>query len=195
MNRILVSLFITTAFCLNQERTSLGSTQGVSVRQHPYYAPYIVLALKELATERGRAKTNHFYVSKVEQLSEGNYRAIVYWKENRALIYWEPNAGFNRRGDYAPQYDLVQARGESYLRLDKDVVENPPVNSNYKITRERANEMIRECLKGDRFVIARVIHKHRWTQSNKRMQRRPRIESLIVAPVPLAAPLMRSVRP
>ncbi len=149
---VLMVLLLAALPCSSQEKV----LKRVSVLQHPYYAPYVLPALKGLVAKRGKAKRNHFYVSKVKVFEGGYHSVLVYWTENRALVLWEPGRGHNRLGEPDPKYDLANSR--RYWELDKDVV--PSLDdvggSSFLTTRRDAREWVRDCVRyGVRHVINR----------------------------------------
>jgi hypothetical protein len=155
MRKALLLIFfilLTAATCVSQEKV----VKRIPVGRHPYYAPNVLPALKELVAQHGRAKRNHLYVGRVEVLGGGYHSALVYWKENNALVLWEPGRGSNRQGNPEAKYDLSASR--RYWRLDKDVV--PTLNdvggSSYLITRQDAHRWVRDCIRnGVRYMVNR----------------------------------------
>ena len=128
--------------------------RAYSIKEHPYYAPYIVRALSNLVAQYGKAKTNHFYVSKFEEYVTGYMGPWIYWKERRILMTWDQNAGTNKEGELAPEFDLVSWWPRHVYRLDKDLVDGPYANGNDKLTRREATEIIRDCRReGDLFIL------------------------------------------
>jgi hypothetical protein len=134
--------------CLCQGRNS------VPAREHPYYASNMVPALNELVKDRGRSKTNHFYVGHVQVSENGYHSVVVYWKENVALVLWEPGRGFGPSGDPDPRYDLRDTR--RYWDLKKDVVPalSDVAGSSFLLAKNDALKMVDDCIrKGERYVL------------------------------------------
>ena len=133
---------------------ALNQAKRVSVKRHPYYAPYAVRALRNLATQYGKRRMNHFYASRVEEYGSGIPTVWVYWKEERLITTWNAYTGFNKSGEYAPELDLVYAWPRHVWRLDKDLVKGPYANGNDALREQDAAEIIRDCKRfGDLFVI------------------------------------------
>ena len=149
---LLVFSLLAATPCFSQEKV----VERIPVRQHPYYAPSVLPALKELVARYGKAKRNHFYVGRVEVLEGGYHSMLVYWKESNALVLWEQGRGSNRQGNPDAKYDLADSR--RFWRLDKDVV--PTLDdvggSSFLITRQDARRWVRDCIRhGERFVVNR----------------------------------------
>lgn len=143
-----VLLSLSSVVCFSQPKP----IKRISVRRHPYYAPIVLPALKELVAERGRAKQNHFYVGRVEVFEDGYNDVIVYWRENHALVLWEPGRGTGRQGNPDPRNDLRDSR--RYWRLANDVVPTLGYGSNFLITTKQAHDRIRDCVRhGEMYVV------------------------------------------
>ena len=138
----------------NIQDLGLKQARRVSVKQHPYYAPFAVRALRNLAAQYGKHRVNHFYVSKVEEDGGGIPTVWVYWKEERLITTWDAHTGFSESGDYAPELDLTHAWPRHVWRLDKDLVKGQYANGNDALREQDAAEIIKDCkTEGDLFVI------------------------------------------
>jgi len=124
------------------------------IKDHPYYAPFINRALSNLVRQHGYSNSNHFYISKIKEYGNGQDGPWVYWKERRILMTWDRNAGTNKKGEYAPEFDLVSWWPRHVYRLDRDLVKGPYANGNDRLTERDAAAIIRDCRQtGDLFVI------------------------------------------
>jgi hypothetical protein len=161
MNRLLhlfVVIFLISAPALAQSKIN----RKISVQQHPYYRKNVIPALEELVASRGKTRTNHFYIGRVEEFDGGHSSVLVFWKENNALVLWESQRGFGRDGNPDARYDLSQSR--RYWRLDKDVV--PTLDdvgwSSFLITKHDARTWVHDCVRyGRRFVIKRTARSNK----------------------------------
>jgi hypothetical protein len=139
---------------VSQESSAPTPTGTYSVRQHPYYSRFIVRALSNLVAQHGSVKTNHFYISKIEEYASGYSGPWVYWKERRVLMTWDRNAGTNKQGELDPGFDLVSWWPRHVYRLDKDLVNGPYANGNDRLRKRDAAEIIRNCIRtGDLFIL------------------------------------------
>ena len=128
--------------------------RSYSIKQHPYYAPYIMQAISNLVARHGKSKRNHFYFSQVKEYSSGNPMVWLYWKEGRIVMTWDQNTGLNKDGEYAPELDLVYFWPRHVYRLDRDLVKGLYTNGNDGLTETEATEIIRDCKQnGDLFLI------------------------------------------
>ena len=165
MNRLLhllVVFVLSSAPSLAQQKI----IRKIPVQQYPYYRRNVLPALKELVSSRGKTRTNHFYVGRVEVLDGGNHSVLVFWKENNALVLWEPEHGFGSDGNADARYDLSQSR--RYWRLNKDVVPTLDAvgGSSFLITRRDARQWVRDCIRhGTSYVLTRK------TRSNNSLDR------------------------
>ena len=135
-------------------RDAPGPIRTYSIKEHPYYAPFILRALSNLVDHHGESKRNHFYISKVNEYAGGWEQVWIYWKERRILMTWDQNTGTNSKGEYAPEFDLVSWWPKHVYRLNRDLVRGPYANGNDRLTVGEAGDIIRECKQGgDLFLI------------------------------------------
>ena len=133
---------------------SLKPIRTLSVREHSYFSPFIVRALSNLVAQHGKVKRNHFYISQIEEYEHGYSGPWIYWKERRILMTWDQNAGRNKEGELAPEFDLISWWPRHVYRLNQDLVNGPYANGNDRLTKRAAAEIVRECIRrGDLFVL------------------------------------------
>ena len=131
-----------------------GPIRSYSIKEHPYYAPFILRALSNLVDHHGEWKRNHFYISKVKEYAGGSEQVWIYWKEGRILMTWDQNTGTNKKGEYAPEFDLVSWWPRHVYRLNRDLVKGPYANGNDRLTEREAADILRDCKQaGDLFLI------------------------------------------
>lgn len=124
-----------------------------SIKDHPYYAPFISRALANLVRQHGNSKRNHFYVSQIKEYNNGQDGPWIFWKERRILMTWDRNAGTNKQGEQAPEFDLVSWWPRHVYRLERDLVKGRYANGNDRLTGADAAEIIRDCKHGELFLI------------------------------------------
>jgi hypothetical protein len=134
--------------------TGLTPIRTLSIKQHAYYAPYILRSLSNLVAQHGKTKRNHFFISKINEYPNGYDGPWIYWKERHILMTWDQNAGINKDGELAPEFDLVSLWPRHVYRLNRDLVDGPYANGNDRLTRREATEIIRNCKgAGNLFIL------------------------------------------
>lgn len=127
-------------------QTRIGDSS--SVRKHPDYAQ-LTKALQTLVDEKGKSRSNTFFVSKIVETDSGSNHAWIYWPQANAIILMEPSRGHDAK------YDLLWSR--RFLDLKTDVVPNEAEikGSSFLLAKDEAMKIVASCKNGDRFTVVK----------------------------------------